>query len=553
MISPFQANDGAEKFKLYRAGAFWSAEGRPEIRNFEDYGLEMSWQAAGTRAVRFGCTGSDPVSKYFPCVAVHDQEFNVSWGAAMAGLGKWELEVYRFCDFVNISGGLPARDTGNWTKMLKPNEELRGEDAIITAVVGDGFDAFEQLKGYQSQKDFPQPEAENNMPIIFNDWCTCWGDTNSARLMPIAERCKQLGVKYFVVDAGWFECDEKNNFPIIGDWNCNTSRFPGGMKAFGQKIKAMGMIPGLWFEFENIQIDTRIDKRSGLVLKLDGKPIRMGTRKFLDFRNPKVWQYLQKKVIDYIKAIGYGYVKVDYNASTGWGCDGKDSNAEEMRQQQLKVNEFFRHLRREIPELVLEICASGGHRLSPHWMKLSSMGSFSDVHIGQDIPIIAGNEINLIPLDQMQVWCTLSPKDDVQRIYYSITGAMMGRLCLSGEIAKLNAAQLAIVAAGCDYYRNISHIIKNGKARRFHDIGLSYGNPKGYQIIEIAAGTEKLLIIHTFANAPKKLALPLNESSIEHCFKQPNIAVTAQNNQLMIKNLSDFCGVVIKLCSNAVK
>lgn len=92
-------------------------------------------------------------------------------------------------------------------------------------------------------------------------------------------------------------------------------------------------------------------------------------------------------------------------------------------------------MRRELPELVIEICSSGGHRLSPAWMQLGTMASFSDAHESIEIPIIAANTARMIPMRHNQIWAVLHPDDDDRRLGYSLAAGMLGRLCLSGEVA----------------------------------------------------------------------------------------------------------------------
>jgi alpha-galactosidase len=53
--------------------------------------------------------------------------------------------------------------------------------------------------------------------------------------------------------------------------------------------------------------------------------------------------------------------------------------------------EFVQSIKREIPGIVIENCASGGHRLETKMMSISSMASFSDAHECPEIPIIAAN------------------------------------------------------------------------------------------------------------------------------------------------------------------
>ena len=90
-----------------------------------------------------------------------------------------------------------------------------------------------------------------------------------------------------------------------------------------------------------------------------------GIRRFWDFRQTEVTQYLKERVLDFLRENGIQYLKVDYNGSIGYGCDGAESPGEGLRQQMQAVHRFFGMLRREYPELVIENCASGGHRLEP--------------------------------------------------------------------------------------------------------------------------------------------------------------------------------------------
>ena len=116
--------------------------------------------------------------------------------------------------------------------------------------------------------------------------------------------------------------------------------------------------------------------------------------------DPYVQDYLKKSVIDRLKEDGFGYIKVDYNDTLGIGCDGDGSLGENLRKKVLATQEFFRRMRREIPELVIENCSSGGHRLEPSFMQLASQASFSDAHEIASLPVIAANVQRVIKPQQ---------------------------------------------------------------------------------------------------------------------------------------------------------
>jgi alpha-galactosidase len=216
-------------------------------------------------------------------------------------------------------------------------------------------------------------------------------------------------------------------------------------------------------------------------LKRDGIPILAGQRRFWDFRDPWVRDYLYEKVILFLRDTGFGYIKVDYNETIGIGVDGAESLGEGLRQHILCVQDFFRQMREEFPDLVIEVCASGGHRLEPSMMALASMASFSDAHESPEVPIIAANLQRLILPRQSQIWAVLHASDSSQRLRYSLAAGFLGRLCLSGEIDELDEEQWSLVQEIIRFYNRVTPIIKNGRSRLHQHIGLSWQHPQGAQ------------------------------------------------------------------------
>ena len=245
----------------------------------------------------------------------------------------------------------------------------------------------------------------------------------------IAERLTGHGIKYCVIDAGWHVKDG-NDWSDIGDWITNKNKFPGGLKKTADKIRECGMIPGLWYEMEVVGKDSDSFKNEDMLLKRDGIPIQTMFRRFFDMRKPEVTEFLTKRVIDNLKDNGFGYLKVDYNDNLGIGCDGAESLGEALRQNMLASVGFFKKIREEIPDKVIENCSSGGHRLEPSMQAVTSMASFSDAHEWQAIPVIAANVTRAILPAQSQIWAVIRSKDDEKRLYYSLSNTFLGRMCL---------------------------------------------------------------------------------------------------------------------------
>ena len=193
-------------------------------------------------------------------------------------------------------------------------------------------------------------------------------------------------------------------------------------------------------------------------------------------------------------------MKVDYNETIGVGCDGAESLGEGLRQAVAATQDFFVKLTEEMPDLVIENCASGGHRLEPSMMELASMASFSDAHECKCIPIIAANLHRLIRPEQSQIWAVLRASDDIHRIRYSLCAGFLGRLCLSGDIFDVSDENWNEVLEAIAFYDKVKEIIRSGFTKVIRCKADSYGDPHGYQAVLRTLENKSLLVVHTFVN-----------------------------------------------------
>ena len=501
LISSF-AICGLDVDRMHRATSFWSAEGKLLSQDLIELNMEKSWANHGFRIEKFGQAGSMPVRKFFPFIVLENTITGTFTGVQLYLASSWQIEVLRNADTVMLHGGIADRDFGQWYKTIRPGEVFESPKAVVAEGTS-LLDVCDKLVKAQSPHI---SEVDRDLPVIFNEYCTTWGSPSFSNLEKTAKRIEGSGIRYLVIDCGWYKkTDDENWFVTAGDWNPSQVLFPDGIKAAADMIRSHGFIPGIWFEMENCGKESELYKKTELLQKRDGFPVTVGTRRFLDFRKKEVWDYLDEKVLTLLKENGFGYLKVDYNENMGAGVDGDESYGEGLRQSVLRSQDYFRHLSEEIPDLVIENCASGGHRLEPSMMELVSQASFSDAHECVTIPLIAANLHRLIRPEQSQIWAVLREKDDPDRILYTLTAAFLGRLCLSGEVFDLSEKQWELACSGIRFYQKIRHIIKDGKTTVIDTPLQDYTNPIGYQAVLRECGEEALLIVHTFeggANPP---------------------------------------------------
>jgi alpha-galactosidase len=553
-ITPFHSADAPGRLRVHRFRSVWSAEGRLETQSIEQLHLERSWSGAGAFSERFGQVGSMPVRRWFPFVAVEDTTAGVTWGAQLAWAGSWQMEIFRQHDDVCLSGGLADREFGHWHKMLWPGESLETPSATIACVQGGLDELCDRLTAVQQRAADRQPEIEQNLPIVFNEWCTTWGDPSEAKVSVIAECLKGSATTFLVIDAGWYKSVDTDWNSGHGDWVPSPQLFPRGLAATAQAIRDRGLIPGLWFEMETVGCNSTAFSLVDHLLKRDGIPVTVRQRRFWDLNDPFAIDYLTEKVIDLLESCGFGYLKVDYNETVGLGSEngGAESLGEGLRRQTLASYRFFQKIRERLPYLVIENCSSGGHRLEPSMLGLTAMSSFSDAHELVEIPIIAAGLHRLMLPRQSQIWAVLHRADSDQRLIYSLAATFLGRMCVSGEIDKLTPLQMKIVHDAQQLYRQAAPVIKSGTSRRFGTLGESWRYPEGWQaVVRTDRETQKaLVVIHAFEKSPARMEIPLPTGrpwKIVGQFSDSDASTTIDGQAVIHQRKGDFSATVLLL------
>lgn len=515
MITSFYLQ-GIKADKVHRFTSFWSAEGRHKVDDINELNLEKSWNEMAYRVEKFGNVGSMPVRRYFPFVALEDSETGKFVGVQLYSPASWQIEVTcRFEDTLNLAGGIADRDFGNWMKTIKPGEKFIAPKAVVAE--GDSLlDVCDKLVKAQNPDISP---VDNEMGITFNEYCATWGNPNHENMKKVTDKVAGKGVQFLVMDSGWYGKDDGNWWDYLGDWSINANRFPNGLKETADYIRSKGMIPGIWFEFEAVAPRTEVFEKAEHLVKKDGVPLTVGGRRFLDMEDPWVVEYLKKNVIGLLKDAGYGYIKVDYNDTMGMGCDGIDGMGENLRRKVLATQKFFRLMKEEIPELVIENCSSGGHRLEPSMMEISSQASFSDAHEIPSLPIIAANLQLLVKPEQNQIWAVMRKEDSDSRIYYSMCAPLFGRMGLSGDIYDLSNHQWGLIDEGMEFYKKSAEIIKSGKTVVSSTDTVSYAKPTGGQLVIRVLLDKALVVYHRFENS-KSLQEYCNDNEIDLSFDE---------------------------------
>ncbi|RYP65065.1 hypothetical protein DL770_009080 [Monosporascus sp. CRB-9-2] len=548
-ITPFAIDDAPGRLKAHRFRSVWSAEGRLVSDSIEHLHLERVYAGGMKLAERFGQVGSMPVRGWFPTALIEDTEAGVVWGARVACPTSWQLEVARRYDDLTLAGGYADREFGHWTKTIQPGETFTAAPAWLACVSGTVDDACDRLVSVDIPAVEAQPVIEHDLPIVYNDWCTSWGAPHEDKLLETADRLAPLGVRYLVIDAGWYmpESPGAHWATTMGDWEANPARFPLGLATTAAGIRERGLIPGLWMEPEHVARDSSAFHQIDHLLKRDEQTLTLELRRAWDLHDPWVRDFIDKRVIRALADAGFGYLKIDYSETLGIGVDHADGLGEGLRRHGEGTHALFDHIRSALPELVTELVSAGGGRMEPSLLQRTSMASSSDAHEVVEIPIVAAALHRLVLPRQSLIWAVVHGNDSLRRLGYTLAATFLGRMCLSGDLVDLNEEQLAFVKSATELYRRAASVIRDGVSRLTEQFGTSWRHPTGWQGVVRSTSERVLVVLHSFKDSPMTLTVPLPSGDWQVVDTLTSLPVTVKGDVLEGFSESDFDAQVVLL------
>jgi hypothetical protein len=121
-----------------------------------------------------------------------------------------------------------------------------------------------------------------------------------------ADKLAPFGLTAFHIDGGW----EKSR----GDWEPNE-KFPGGMKALADAIRARGLTPSIWIAPFSAAADSPVCREHPdwfLDMDVIGSAIIPSNERALDISNPEALEWLSGVISRVVNEWGFGMIKVDF-------------------------------------------------------------------------------------------------------------------------------------------------------------------------------------------------------------------------------------------------
>lgn len=310
-------------------------------------------------------------------------------------------------------------------------------------------------------------------PVLVNNWEATYFKFDEEKLLAIAEKAKELDIDMLVLDDGWFG-KRNNDDCALGDWYVNTEKLPNGLKGLGEKLNAMGMKFGLWFEPEMISPDSDLYRaHPDWCIHIDGRP-RSESRQqlMLDLSREDVCDYIVQAVSSVLESAPIAYVKWDFNRNlceTGSALLPPERQAELPHRYMLGLYRVLETITSRFPDVLFESCAGGGGRFDPGMLYYMPQTWCSDDTDAVERLYIQYGTSMVYPAVTMGSHVSACPNHQVGRTTpFKMRGdvAMSGQFGYELDLSVQSEEDLALAKEQVAFYKKYRHVVQWGDMYR---------------------------------------------------------------------------------------
>lgn len=382
---------------------------------------------------------------------------------------------------------------------------------------------------------------DKERPVLINNWEATQFDYVEEDLLKFAGKAKECGIELFVLDDGWFgeRNDDKRG---LGDWKANREKLPGGIEGLSEKIEALGMKFGLWFEPEMVNKDSDFFRQHpDYIIQTPGRSASHGRNQFvLDFSRKEVVDAVYEQMYELLSKARISYIKWDMNRSIS-ECY---SSAYPARRQGeifhryiLGVYDLHERLIQAFPELLIESCSSGGGRFDAGMLYYAPQGWVSDNSDAIERLKIQYGTSFVYPLSCMGAHVSACPNEQVGRrtpIETRGNVAYTGAFGYELDLNKLSSEEIETVKEQVEFYKKNRKFIAEGDFYRL--LSPFEGNFAAWEVVESDGGRALVTVTRMLSeiNGPyRRLPLSGLVKNREYHIQSKYISYDAYGDELM--------------------
>ena len=361
------------------------------------------------------------------------------------------------------------------TYLLRKGDVFRTADFFFTLSQngsGEGSRRFQRwMMNHQLHK------AKDDRMTLLNNWENTYFDFNEEKLVSLFGEAKDLGVDLFLLDDGWFgnKYPRKDDHAGLGDWQVTQDKLPKGIPYLVKKAKENGVAFGIWIEPE------MVNPKSELAEKHPDWLIQLPSREPYYFRNQQVLDLCNPKVQDYVFSITdnlltenpeIAYIKWDCNADImnyGSLYLPKNRQSEIYIRYHMGLRRVLERIRAKYPDVVIQVCASGGGRVTYGLLPWFDEFWTSDNTDAYQRIFIQWGDSHFYPAIAQASHVSASPNHQTRRelpIKFRFDVAMTGRLGMELQPKDMTDQEKAFAKRAIAAYKTIRPVVQQGDQYR---------------------------------------------------------------------------------------
>lgn len=309
-------------------------------------------------------------------------------------------------------------------------------------------------------------------PVLYNSWEAMEFKVNAKEQIELAKYAKEIGTELFVVDDGWFG-ERHSTKDGLGDWYVNEGKFPNGLEELIKEVKNMGMMFGIWFEPEMVNPLTKLYKEHpDWIYHFETRESNLSRDQYvLNMTKPEVEEFVYEMLDHYLTKYDIDYIKWDANrpiSEPGAKNLGKQERSLWLKHIQA-IYRIVDKLKAKHSNVLFEACASGGGRIDYGMLEKFDDFWTSDNTDAYDRLFIQHSYSHIYPIKAMRAWVTDVPNFLSKRVIpmkFRFDSSMMGTLGVGCNLLKLSEEELNICKEKVAEYKEIRHIVQDGKFYR---------------------------------------------------------------------------------------
>ncbi|MCR5121059.1 MAG: alpha-galactosidase [Ruminococcus sp.] len=318
---------------------------------------------------------------------------------------------------------------------------------------------------------------DKRRPILINNWEATYFDFNAEKLVKIAEQASALGIEMLVMDDGWFGKRDSDNCSL-GDWFVNEKKLAGGLKALVDKVNALGMKFGLWFEPEMISPDSELFRaHPDWAIQTKGRTLTLCRDQcVLDYSRKEVRDCVYGMIKNILDNANIEYIKWDMNrqlTEVASAALPPERQRELWHRYVLGVYDLMNRLTTDYPHILLENCSGGGARFDPGMLYYSpQIWCSDDTDAIERLKIQAGTSM-CYPCSAMGAHVSDCPNHITGRtVPFETRGhvAMVGTFGYELDVTRIPQADRDAIPGQIEEFKKYNHLVRTGDHYRIGSV-----------------------------------------------------------------------------------